>query len=557
MNNEEKWIVTSAWPYAHDIPHLGNLIGSLLSADIFKRYLSITGKKVIMVSGSDEHGTPIEVKALKSKVEPKELTDKIHKAIVEILKRFNIEFDNYTRTHTETHINFVEEFYMKIYKNGYIFVKRDKVLYCEKDGIFLPDRFVEGKCPICGYGYAKGDQCENCGTLLDPTDLIDPRCTICYSPPTVKETDHYYFNLPAFEKKLEDFILNSTTLSENAKNFSLSILKAGLKPRSITRNNKWGIPAPFPGAQGLTIYVWFEAVLGYISALKEYLDKRNEKWEDWWFDKNTNVAFFIGKDNIPFHTIVFPALLMATHDPYTLNFYVGATEYLTFEGKKFSKTHKVGIWCDEALQLLPPDYWRFVLTYLRPETKDTSLSWDAIEFIINKRLNDDFGNLIHRTLTLIKNLFNCEIRKHDPSTTPQLELKQLTYEVAEDVYKLYRSTYFQKALIEIFRIVKKANALLNVEKPWETYKINPDLSESTLYSVAKSIIASTIMLYPIIPSSSSEILKTFMIDEPKWNLIYADFEKIRIEGDIRPFFYKVNAQELRKKLEKLRESPTT
>ena len=555
----ERWIVTSAWPYAHGVPHLGNLIGSLLSADIFTRYLRLKGHDVILVSGSDEHGTPIEVRAIKEGREPEDLTSEVHNKIVEILNGFNIEFDNYTRTHSDVHISFTQEFYMKIYNNGYIFTREDEIPYCERDKLFLPDRFVTGTCPYCGYENARGDQCENCGKLLNPVDLVNPRCSICGGTPIIKRTRHYYFDLPKLTDKLMEFIEGSETLTENAKNFSLNMLREGLKPRSITRNNRWGIPAPFPGAEGLTIYVWFEAVLGYVSAVKEYFMKKygdGDKWREWWFDKDTNVAFFIGKDNIPFHTIIFPALLMATGDPYTLKFYIGATEYLNFEGKKFSKSQGIGIWCDEALKLLPADYWRFALTYMRPETKDTNFTWESFETIINEELNNHFGNLVHRILNLIK-MAGGRIGRRGPTTREQEDVLRLIDEVAGKCDKLYMDTRFQRVIHEALRIVKAANHLINVERPWDKIKAGDvEGYESTLYTCFRAAKAATIILYPIIPASCRTILRYFNLDPDRvsWEGIYVLDEEVSIDMGFKPVFMKIDKDELKRRLVELRAS---
>lgn len=549
-----KWIVTSAWPYAHDMIHLGNLIGSLLSADIFARYLKISGHDVIFVSGSDEHGTPIEVKAIKMGMSPEELSDNVHNRIVEVLRGFNISFDNYTKTHSPTHIKFTQRFYMKIYNNGYIFEQLDDILYCNIDKLYLPDRFVIGKCPYCGYENARGDQCEECGALLSPTQLKDPKCVICNSTPILKQTKHYYFNLPAFTENLKNFIKLSKTLSENAKNFSLNMLNQGLKPRSITRNNKWGIPAPFPGAENLTIYVWFEAVLGYISAVVEYFKNKNkeDEWKRWWFDKNTNVAFFIGKDNIPFHTIIFPALLMATKDPYTLRFYIGATEFLIYEGQKFSKSKGIGIWCDEALKLLPADYWRFTLTYIRPEIRDTNFTWDILEYIINEELNNHFGNLIYRVLSFINKNFDGIVPKASVFSKEESELIKKIRDVKEKVEKYYVNMRFQRVISEVMRLIKDGNVIMNRSEPWKTIKNNRDRAATTINVLANVIKAASIMLYPIIPSSSSKILSYLGILDVKWDYIDIDLAGYKVIEELEIPFRKIDTRKLKEKLNEIR-----
>ncbi|HDJ89562.1 MAG TPA: methionine--tRNA ligase, partial [Thermoprotei archaeon] len=385
----EKWLICSAWPYAHYVPHLGNMIGSILSADCAARFLRLKGYKVIYVSGSDEHGTPIEIAAIKMGIKPRELTDKLHEKLKNLFNQWNISFDNYSRTESQIHKNFVRKFYLKLYENGYIFEDYMKLPFCQNCKIFLPDRFIRGTCPYCGFEDAKGDQCDKCGRLLTPILLLNPRCAICGSKPIFKETKHWFFNLPKLENKIKEYIEGNENLPDNAKNMSLKMISDGLRPRSLTRDNKWGIPAPFPGAENKTIYVWMEAVLGYISATIEFFEKIGDRegWKDYWFDKSVKSVYFIGKDNIPFHTIIFPALLIASGEGYILPWTVSSTEFLLFEGEKFSKSRRIGIWIDEALQLLPVDYWRFFLFAMRPETKDANFKWDMFREIINTQLN--------------------------------------------------------------------------------------------------------------------------------------------------------------------------
>jgi len=309
-----RWLVCSAWPYINYVPHLGTMIGSVLSADVFARYLRLRGDEVVFVSGSDEHGTPIEVEAIKRGIPPRKLTDEMHQKVKEIFDDWGITFDNYTRTESPTHKEFIQRFYMKIYENGHIFSEEIEMLYCPKCKRFLPDRFVEGECPYCGYENARGDQCENCGRLLDPVELKSPRCAICGSTPEVKKTTHWFFDLPKFEEDLKKYVEGNKQLPENARNFSLNLLKEGLRPRSLTRDNEWGIPAPFPGAEKKTIYVWMEAVLGYVSATIEWAKNigKPDEWKKYWFDPQTKSVYFIAKDNIPFHVLILPALLMAS-----------------------------------------------------------------------------------------------------------------------------------------------------------------------------------------------------------------------------------------------------
>ncbi|MEM4463803.1 MAG: methionine--tRNA ligase, partial [Fervidicoccaceae archaeon] len=398
-----KYIVCSAWPYVNNVPHLGTMIGSLLSGDVYNRYLKLKGEESLYVSGSDEHGSPIEVEARKRGVDPKILTDAMHAYVSDLIGKWEIEFSNYTRTHNQVHIEFVRNFMTKLYQLGYLEKKKEILPYCPNDKIFLADRFIEGKCPYCGYEKARGDQCDNCGRLLHPTELINPHCVFCGSRPIYKETENYFFKMQLVRDRLLEWLRNHRELDDNVRNYSLNWVSEGLRERSVTRDISWGVPSPLPGTEGKTIYVWFDALLGYLSSVKEYLEKngKGEDFDFWWRDPETRTAFFIGKDNIPFHAIIFPSMLIASGESYPLPWKISATEYLLFQEEKFSKSRGIGVWADEALEILPADYWRFALIRMRPESKDTSFSWVEFYRIINTELNDDIGNLFHRVLSFI------------------------------------------------------------------------------------------------------------------------------------------------------------
>lgn len=559
----EKWLVCSAWPYVNAIPHLGNLIGSVLSADVAARYLRMKGAKVIFVSGSDEHGTPIEVEAIKRGISPKELTDVNHAKVKELFRKWNISFDNYTRTENPIHKKFVQEFYMELYKRGYIFEQEIEMPYCNHCKMFLPDRFIRGKCPYCGFEDAKGDQCDNCGRLLTPLSLINPRCAICGSRPVIKKTKHWFFDLPKLADKIKEYIENNPNLPANARNMSLQILKEGLKPRSITRDNKWGIPAPFPGAENKTIYVWMEAVLGYISAVIEYFKKRgeDEKWKEFWLDKDTKSVYFIGKDNIPFHTIIFPALLIASGKGYILPWTISSTEYLLFEEQKFSKSRGIGIWIDEALELLPTDYWRFVLLATRPETKDTNFSWKLIQEIINSYMNDALGNFIHRTLTFIYKNFNGKVPEPGEFDEYDKKVLKTIRETVKEVASSLESFRIKFALLKIVDLSRVGNKYLNDKEPWRMIKENSLKAATTMYIAIQIVKAIAVMLYPFVPESSLKLLRMlgYNVDERKlkWEDAITEIPPGHKINKPKPLFRKLSdedIEQLKKKLEEIRKT---
>lgn len=514
-----RWVVTSAWPYINSVPHLGNMIGSVLSADVYARFLRMIGEDVVFVSGSDEHGTVIEVEARKKNVSPKELTNSSHEYIVKLWELWGISFDNYTRTESETHKEFVREFMLKVFRNGFIDERVQVIPYCPKDEIYLPDRFVEGICPYCGFEGARGDQCDNCGKLLEPEQLINPRCVLCSSTPIFKNRKHCFFRLDKFEESILNWITKHDLLDENVRNFTKSWIETtGLAPRSLTRDNKWGIPSPFPGSEDKTIYVWFDALLGYLSATKEYFAKlgKESEWVKYWLDNEAKTAYFIGKDNIPFHAVILPALLMATQEPYVLPTLISATEYLMYEGRKFSKSRRVGVWIDEALKIVNnADYWRYSLIRMRPEDKDTNFKWSEFVRFVNNELNDHIGNFIHRVLTLIYRFFEGVVSEVALTDGTDIEFKKYI----DEVWTSYRSLMYRARLREaselIVKLSEKGNQYVNVKAPWAKIKENVNEVKSTLSVGFTAVLTLSIMLYPIVPQSSKKLLKTLNISEEK------------------------------------------
>ena len=550
-----KVLVTSAWPYINVIPHLGNLVGSVLSADVAARYYRLQGDDVLMVSGSDEHGTPIEVEALKQGITPKELTDRNHVRVAELFRKWGASFDNYTRTEIPVHKEFVQETLMKIYKNGYIFSKETQMLYCEHDQRFLPDRFVEGKCPYCGCERARGDQCDTCGRLLETPLLIEPYCVICKNKPTVKTTRHWYIDLSRFADQLIQYITENNQLPANAKNFSLNWIKEGLKPRAVTRDVEWGIPAPFPEAEGKTIYVWVEAVLGYVSATVEYYRRvgEPEKWREFWFDKSAKTLYFVGKDNIPFHTIMLPALLLASGEDYNLPWNVSATEFLQFKGEKASKSQRIGIWIDEALELFPADYWRFFLMATRPESKDSNFSWDIFLEKTNADLNDTFGNFIHRTLTFINAQFNGEIPQPQKLTAEDEAVLQAIREKVETAAQEFENAKLQSAANILISIGRVGNQYLNEKEPWKLVKTDKAKAATILYVSAQIVKAITVVSAPFVPTTAEQLWQTLnlsgSVHTSRWKDALKPLEAGHKITKAKPLFRKIDADE--KKLDEM------
>jgi len=523
------------------------------------RYYRLKGHEVLFVSGSDVHGTPVEVEAVKQGVSPKELTDKNHEIVLGLFKKWAISFDNYTTTESPVHKEFVMDFHRKVAENGYVFTQESELPYCPNCKRFLPDRFVEGECPYCGYKGARGDQCEQCGRLLEPTKLINVHCSICGASPIFRKTTHWYFDLPRFSDQLREYITNNKQFPDNARNFSLRFIEEGLKPRPMTRDSDWGIPAPFEGAEGKTLYVWFENVLGYVSATIEYFKKHgnSDKWKEYWFDKDSKVLCFIGKDNIPFHTIIFPALLLATHEGYNLPWNVSTNEWLNFEGQKSSKSRKIGIWIDEALEMFPADYWRYALMANRPETSDTNFTWKIFLEKVNSDLNDTLGNFIHRTLTFINNYYDGKIPK--PEKLDDLDRKMLDAisEYFKRIDENLNGFHIPAATRKIIELAREGNKYLNEKKPWKTIKSNQQSAATALYIAAQVVKALAIILKPFIPLTAEKIRRYLNLPaDLKWEDAVNPIEAGHKINEVEPIFKKINVPEekLQEMLEKVRSS---
>ena len=554
-----RYLICAAWPYINYVPHLGTLI-PLLSADVVARFLRMRGHEVLFVSGSDEHGTPIEVEAVKQGVSPRELTDKNHALVVELFRRWELSLDSYIRTEHPVHKEFIRRFYERLYERGFVFARDEELPYCERCSRFLPDRFVEGTCPYCGYERARGDQCERCGRLLDPAKLIDPRCAICGSRPVIRTTRHWFLDLPKLQEAVRAYVASNEHFSEPVRAFSLSFIEEGLRPRSITRDSKWGIEAPFPGAEGKTIYCWFEAVLGYISATMAYFRERGEPegWLRFWKDPSARSVFFIGKDNIPFHTILLPALLLAHGEGLNLPWDVVSNEFLLWEGQKFSKSRRVGIWLDEALELFPADYWRFVLVALRPETRDSNFTWEQFVEKVNGELNDVIGNFVHRTLTFIWRYFRGRVPEPGRLGERDEEALSSLHRLFEEATEELEAFRLREALRAVVEVAREGNRYLNEREPWKAVKERPELARTTLYVCAQLVKALAILLAPFLPSSAQALWELLnlpgSVHEAGWDSALKPLEAGHAIKKPRPLFRKVpdDPEELREALRELR-----
>ncbi len=526
QQNFSRTLVTAALPYANGPIHLGHLAGAYLPADIYVRYLRMKGDDVIFICGSDEHGVPITITAEKEGVSPQQIVDRYHAMNKESFEKFGISFDNYSRTSLPVHHLTGQEFFLEFYRQKILVEKNAKQLYCEKDRMFLADRYVEGTCPVCGNLEARGDQCERCGTWLEQTQLLDPKCKICGSVPIVRETKHWYFPLGKFQKRLEEYV-DSKKWKVNVRSYVDNWLKEGLEDRAVTRDLHWGIPVPLQGYENKVLYVWFEAVLGYISSTKELSQKRNEKdlWKKYWQNDGTRYIAFIGKDNIVFHTLIFPAMLMAWNDGgksnYILPDAVPANEFLNFEGKKFSKSRGWGIDLKDFLEVFPSDTLRYALALNLPESRDSDFYWKDFQARVNNELADTLGNFVNRTLQFIQRYYDGKV----PAAGKMNELdKRAVLQIEEapiKVGKFFEDFKFRDGVVEAMSLARTANKYFNDSEPWKTRTESPGQCATTLNICAQLTRSLAVLLSPVIPFASQEIWEMVQLDgtaaKAKWN----------------------------------------
>ncbi|HPN36943.1 MAG TPA: methionine--tRNA ligase [Melioribacteraceae bacterium] len=521
----EKIIVTSALPYANGKIHLGHLSGAYLPADIYVRYKRLTGADILYICGSDEHGVPITITADKEGKKPNEIIDRYHNLNKEAFERFGMSFDIYSRTSTPLHHETAKTFFLNFYEQGLLNEKVSLQFYDEKAKMFLPDRYVEGTCPKCGNEEARSDECENCGASYDQSELLNPKSKISGEKPILKETTHWYFPLGKFQERLEQYVEKQNKQygwKDNVLQQCKSWFNDVLKDRAITRDLDWGVKVPLENADGKVLYVWFEAVLGYISATKELsINKGNpELWKEYWQNKETKYVAFIGKDNIVFHTIIFPALLMAWNDSgkeeYLLPENVPANEFLNFEGKKFSKSRNWGIDVIDFLDLFPADSLRYTLAANLPENKDTDFFWKEFQMRNNSELADIFGNFVNRTLTFTNKHFEGKVPELGDLSDADKEMISLLKDYPKRVADLLEKYKIKDAVFEVMNLARIANKYFNDQTPWVTIKADKKRCGTTLNICINIINTLSLLFYPIIPFTSEKLFKILNVKPKNW-----------------------------------------
>jgi methionyl-tRNA synthetase len=500
-------LVAVAWPYASGSLHLGHLGGAYLPADIFARYHRIAGNEVLMVSGSDAHGTPITVKADEEGITPREVVERYHPEILGYWEAIGISFDLFTTTMTENHAAVTQDIFLRLLEKGYL-VKGSSTQYFDPEAErFLPDRYVEGTCPHCGYSRARGDQCENCGRTLDATDLIDPRSRLTGATPVLRETEHYFFKLPEFAESLRAWLESKTNWRRHVKNWALGMIDEGMPERAMTRDIDWGVEVPVDDlGPGKRIYVWFDAVIGYLSAAKEWASMTDDadSWRKWWEVSDAESYYFVGKDNIPFHTVIWPAMLMG-YGGLNLPTDVPANQYITFKGQKASKSQGIGRSIGWYAQRLEPDALRYAIASVLPEQNDTDVSDDDMIRRINEELVATWGNLVNRVLSLSDRNFEGEVPEPGRLTATDAALVASIDEMLETAAGHIEAVELRAGLRAAMDAASEVNAYLNSEEPWHVVKEDPERAGTILWTAIQAISGIRVALTPYLPWTSGRL----------------------------------------------------
>jgi len=538
-------LVAVAWPYASGSRHLGHLAGAYLPPDIFARYHRLAGNEVLMVSGSDANGTPITVKAEELGITPEEVVDTYHPEFLGYWDRLGISFDLFTTTMTENHAQVTQDFFLRLLENGYVTKGRSEQFFDPEADRFLPDRYVEGECPHCGYPDARGDQCDNCGRTLDPTDLINPRSRLSGATPEQRETEHYFLDLPAFAQRLTEWLESKTTWRKHVKNWALGMVE-DMPKRAITRDIDWGVDIPVPDlGPGKKIYVWFDAVIGYLSASIEWASTTDDPhaWERWWRDPEAESYYFVGKDNIPFHAVIWPAMLMGRGD-LNLPTDVPANQYLTFKGDKASASRGIGrsiAWYTDRIQ---PDALRYAIAAVFPEHNDTDFNDDELIRRVNEELVATWGNLVNRVLSISSRDFDGKVPEPAELTDEDRAILDLGPATLNTVAEHIEKTELRAGLRAAMDAATEVNAYLNATEPWRALKQDVTRGGTILWSAIQAIAAIRVALYPYLPHSTASIGEMLGVGPEVLAWSAPDVPGGTVLGEIAPVFIKLEPDAL-------------
>jgi methionyl-tRNA synthetase len=511
---KESIFIGVAWPYSNGPLHLGHIAGAYLPADIFARFQRARGNRVLMVSGSDMHGTPTAVRAEQEGVSPAEIASHYHNLFLGTWQKVGISWDLYTDTSTENHANVVQDIFLRLLERGHILRDTMQMLFCPKCQRFLPDRYAEGTCPYCGYQDARGDQCDKCGKPLNANELLQPRCRICGTRPTLRDTEHFFLNLGDFTDKLKPWVERQEHWRPSVRSFTLNFLGSGLRARPITRDLEWGITVPVEGFESKRIYVWFEAVIGYLSASKEWAQLQGDAdaWREWWAcppdvrtGSESRSYYFIGKDNIIFHTVIWPAMLMGYDESLALPWDVVANEHLTLERKPFSTSRNWAIWVDDLLSRYDPDPLRYVLSVNMPESADTDFSWSEFVRRNNDELVGTYGNLAHRTLSFTARQFEGRVPEPGPLTAADEKILRRAAETFDQVTSELEACHFRAAIGAAMALARDTNRYLEEKSPWHEVKVDAKSAATSLHMALQVIQTLKVALAPFLPFSSQSL----------------------------------------------------
>lgn len=556
-----RYTITAALPYTNGPIHIGHLAGVYVPADIYARYQRLMGKDVAFVCGSDEHGVAISMKAKKEGITPKDVIDKYHAIIKKSFADFGISFDNYSRTSAEVHHKTASEFFVKLYEQGDFIEETTAQLYDEEAKQFLADRFVVGTCPKCGHEEAYGDQCENCGSTLNATDLINPKSTITGAVPTLKETKHWFLPLDRYENFLKEWILegHKKDWKPNVYGQCKSWIDDGLKPRAVTRDLDWGIPVPVKGGEGKVLYVWFDAPIGYISSTKEWAEREGKDWEPYWKDENTKLLHFIGKDNIVFHCIIFPSILKA-HGDYILPDNVPANEFLNLEGNKLSTSKNWAVWLHEYLEEFPDmqDVLRYTLTANAPETKDNDFTWKDFQARNNNELVAILGNFINRVVVLTHKYYDGKVPTPNEFSQVDKETLEAMKKYPEIISTSIERYRFREASQELMNLARLGNKYLADEEPWKVIKQDSERVKTIMFVALQIATGLAVLSEPFLPFTSEKLKNILAVRSSGVDTSWTEMEtkEVLLPADhqinkAELLFRKVEDQEIQAQLDKL------
>jgi len=549
----QKFLVTSALPYVNGVKHLGNIIGSLLPADIYARWRRMQGHDVLAVCGTDEHGTPCELAALEEGMPVDEYAAKYYQVQKDIYEALGLSFDLFGRTSSPQNQRMTQHLFLRLWENGYITERTTEQLYCHDCERFLPDRYVMGTCPACASPRARGDQCESCTKVLDPTDLIEPHCAVCDGTHLeVRESNHLFLDLPKAQPLVEQWVATKTHWPKTTLSIANKWLKEGLRERCITRDLKWGVPVPLDGYRDKVFYVWFDAPIGYIGISMEWADAKGQPdaWEHYWKDSATRLVQFIGKDNVPFHTVTWPTVMMAADDGFVLADMVKGFQWLNYEGGKFSTSQGRGVFSDQAIELFPPDTWRYYLCLVAPEKGDSDFAWTGFQAAVNGDLANVLGNFVHRTLTFLNKHWDGVVPGAEGAGEAEAVVRAALASAVREFDEAMEECSYQKAVRAMRAAWQAANVYFDQKQPWHEVKTDKAAAAVTLSTCVHLCRSFAILGSPFIPFTGRQIFANLALEGSPEGEAWPGIEDStclvghRVAGEPVPLFKKIEDRQV-------------